>query len=292
MRITPETLTAKLIKAAAGGETLELVGAFGDLRLSGQQWSRPITLDCSRATLGAWYWSKVSGVRVLGGEARSWKFDDAQDIEVERVGFPGDGRKGTGLQFVRGAHVAGRRCTFRDYKNAQNFSQCDDFEAIGHWIEHMRSDGVQAGMSHRGLIAGNTIKDTEVEGEEHADGIQLWSRPTVAPTSDIVIEHNVILGATGGINGFDHTRDGVPDGGFERITIRENLCWIGWRNGVALYNGRGVTLDGNDIRSLDGGRGQARILLPGCSGITLGRPNTFGPGDGRPGGVFAAPAAE
>jgi hypothetical protein len=113
-----------------------------------------------------------------------------------------------------------------------------------------------------------------IRDKEHPDCIQLWSRPTSQPTSDIVIRHNSVVGNTQGISVFDHA-----EGGFDRITIEDNDVNVSYPPGITLNNSRDSIVRRNHVRTLGNARYMANLLAPGAK--TCG--NVVGPGGGKPG---------
>jgi hypothetical protein len=97
-----------------------------------------------------------------------------------------------------------------------------------------------------------------------------------------VIRGNKILGATQGINGFNHIRNGVDDGGFDRLTIRDNDIQIQYSNAIAVQSGRDIQVMNNRIRTLDGALSRASINL-GRSPGAVRRGNIVEAGSGKPG---------
>jgi hypothetical protein len=139
----------------------------------------------------------------------------------------------------------------------------------------------------RGRIEGNVCDAFRPLNGEHPDCVQLWSRPDAAPTSDIVIRGNRAYGPTQGFSGFNHVRNGVDDGGFDRITDR------------GQYRRRGLPAgDLADERPRLGGAQQSRGHLPDApfrASINTGPGvarcgNTVAPGAGKA-GVTEAPCA-
>jgi hypothetical protein len=82
---------------------------------------------------------------------------------------------------------------------------------------------------------------------EHPDCVQLWSRPDAPPTSDIVIRFNRAYGPTQGFSGFNHVRNGVDDGGFDRITIEGNAVDGAFPQAISLMSGRDSAVRNNRV---------------------------------------------
>jgi len=146
----------------------------------------------------------------------------------------------------------------------------------------MRADGMDIALSREGVIEGNHCWGTVIRTDEHPDCIQMWSRPNAAPTSDMLIRKNRAEGDTQGISLFNHVRNGVDDGGFDRIVIEDNDVQVSASQAIAIYDGRASIVRNNHVRTLPRARYRASINLRGeverCG-------NTVEGGAGKP-GVF------
>jgi hypothetical protein len=161
-------------------------------------------------------------------------------------------------------------------------SRVEKFRLLQNTFARMRSDGVSMGEVRDGLIEGNECRDTRIRDLEHPDCIQLWSRPRSPPTADIVIRNNRAEGATQGVFLGNHTRDGVNDGGFDRILIEGNELNVGFPNAIALVDGRASIVRNNKIRTFPGAQYQANINLRGDI-VRCG--NTVASSERKPGNV-------
>lgn len=304
---TPATLDAVLAQAQ-GGDTVVLgAQAYpGPILLRDRAFAPPLTLDARGATVTNGAFRNVSGVRVIGG---TWlngcttfpcykvalafyggggvAVMDARAIgpEESRPGFMAVAADGAGLRFdgVSGAEVSGS--SFAGFKTGLTFSETSDFKAIGNHFTRMRSDGIDVALSRRGLIEGNVCDATRILTVEHPDCVQMWSRPTAPPTADITIRRNKAVGETQCFSGFNHVRDGVDDGGFDRITVEGNICAGGDPQGIGLYAVRGLVLKNNTVSTLAGSEFQTKINLGPDTTVTLRCGNVVEPGAGRKGVV-------
>jgi hypothetical protein len=145
----------------------------------------------------------------------------------------------------------------------------------------MRSDGIQVGEGRNGLIEENDCAETRIRDVEHPDCIQLWSRPTSPPTADIVIRRNRAKGTMQGVFLGNHVREGVNDGGFDRILIEDNVLDVGYPNGIALHEGRDSIVRNNKVTTFPGSRWRASINLKGGDSKQCG--NSVTAAAGKPG---------
>lgn len=232
----------------------------------------------------------LSGVVLRGGDATGDTFTDCDNILIVGRGYTG--ATGSGLLFVRCRDVRVIDCDFEGFGRGVVFSMCTGFTVVANRFRALKIDGVNIAQSWRGVVADNDFTDPDT-GEAHPDAVQLWSRPTMRladksivpapPTSDIVIARNRVRGMlTQGVTAFNHIRDGVDDGGFDRITITANEIAVGMPQALAIYAGRDCIVTDNRVSTLDGSDWRASINLKGCTGL-LRRGNTVAAGAGKPG---------
>lgn len=295
---TPETIAATL-KALPDGGALKLVGEFPRLRIADKHWPKGITIDARGATLTDWYWNWVSGVSILGG---TWKpstsggyalridgasritIDGAvfQGLELRAPGEPYHQPDGGGLNLSSGSDVLIQGCEFVSLRRGIALGQIDGFEITDSDFRRLLIDGIAMGNCWNGLIEDNTFSESVKLTKDHGDCVQMWSRPDHKPTSDITIRRNTIM-ARGqqGITGFNHVRDGVNDGGFDRITISQNRIACANPQALALVEARNSTVISNNVRTLMGAASRASITLRNCPDMTR-LSNTVGAGAGKP----------
>ena len=305
-RVTPETINQVLAKAA-GGDTVVLArGGYRGIQLSGRRFQPPLVIDARAASIEGLEVSKVRGLEIRGGLYRlappithpqtkrlvygsGLRLDDVEQVKVSGVTVQGPGAvsgddkapfgDGYGVFVVRGADIDVSGSRFLGLKSGVVFSKVDDFRLTANSFVAMRSDGFQGGESHHGLIEGNECHGMRILPADHPDCIQLWSRPTSAPTADIVIRKNRAEGHTQGISLFNHTREGVDDGGFDRIMIEDNDLAVSFPHGIALVDARNSVVRNNSVRTLADAKWRASINLTGAI-VRCG--NTVAAGGGKP----------
>lgn len=317
---TSANLIAQLA-AAKPGDTVVATGDLGTPTLANYSRSPAVTLDMRQASMMSGVLKQVTGLHVLGGKftpkgqvtvksagalvyGYSLMCADCTDVAIAGAAFvgpesaqpglpyvPGDGY---GFQVVRGAKISVTGSTFAGFKVGLTLGAVDGFTVDHNDFAHMRADGLDVAQSWHGTITYNDCHETRIVGAEHPDCIQLWSRPDLAPTSDILIAHNNASGPTQGFSGFNHVRLQPPgfktwngpaltvatdldDGGFDRITAEDNELWISAPEGIGLVNCRDCIVRNNHVHSLTGALYQAQINLSKSPG-TLRCGNTVDPG--------------
>ena len=223
---------------------------------------------------------KQIGIVLRGGASSGEVFTDCADILITGRTFkslPGLVNN-YGLSFTRCRNIRILDCDFEGFGRGVVFSQCDGFLLAASRFRGQKIDGVNIAQSWNGVVADNDFTDPDT-GEAHPDAIQLWSRPTAPPTSDISIVRNRIKGAaTQGITAFNHTREGVDDGGFDRLFIGWNDIEVGMPQAISAMSARDSWAVRNTVRTFAGARWRAS-LNTGPGVVRSG--NTVAAGAGR-----------
>jgi hypothetical protein len=299
----PETLQHVFAEARAGDMIVLAQGRYVAVRLSGRRFTPAITLDATNAQFTVLTLRNIEGLTVRGGVfgigdpvihprtgkpvfGQALRMDDARDVTVigGRFTGPGGGKEGDpfgeghGVFVTRGSGIRVQDSTFTGFASGIAMSKVDGFRVSGNRFQYMRSDGVQVGEGRRGLIEKNHCRATRIRSTEHPDCIQLWSRPTTDPTSDVIIRGNVIEGLTQGIGLFSKLGD-ESNGGFDRITIENNTLQVGYPQAIALYEGRDSIVRNNSVSTFPGTRWRATINLIGGNTQRCG--NSVGPANGK-----------
>lgn len=240
--ITAATLAAA-VKAAKPGDVLACEGLF------------------PRLTLGR----VPEGITLTGGTWAGLRADALRGVTLRDMVF----RDGTvGLKSVGSVGVRLEGCTFLDLDRGASFGSGADLEVVSCTAQRMRIDAFDFGECRRWAVRRCAVLGAVTQpGGAHPDAIQGWSRPTSAPAADIVIEDNLIEGDCQGIGLFNHVRDGVDDGGFDRVTIRRNRVIVARPMAVAVLDARGLVLADNWISTLPGAERQARIRVEDCGSV-------------------------
>lgn len=287
VRATPATLSAVLAKARDGDIVVLEPGVYADVAINDRTFETPLILEARDATLRGLRAKNVSGLTIRGGEFRvpapttkastgeqiyggALRFDNVSRLTVTNGRFIGPGAppgaasgpfgEGYGVFVVTGSDVTVTDGKFQGLKNGIVLSRVEGFNLSGNQFAANRSDGINVGEGRKGVIEKNECLATRIRDNEHPDCIQLWSRPTTPPVSDVVIRGNRAEGKMQGIGMFNHTRNGVNDGGFDRITIEDNDMRVAYPHGIALMESRDSVVRNNRVSTLPGARWRAGIL--------------------------------
>lgn len=288
IRATPATLSAALAKAGDGDTIVLEPGVYTGVMISNRTFQTPLILEARGATLEGLRAKNVSGLTIKGGEFRvpppatkastgqqmyggATRFDNVSRLTITDGVFTGPGAppsstsgpfgEGYGVFVVTGSDITVTGGQFQGLKGGVIMNRVDGFKVTGNRIVGSRADGIALGESRNGLIENNQCLGFRIRDKEHPDCIQLWSRPTSPPTSDVVIRGNRAEGNMQGIGMFNHARNGVDDGGYDRIVIENNDMLVGYPHGIALMNARDSVVRNNRVRTFPGAKWRASMSI-------------------------------
>jgi len=254
----PQTFQNALL-AAHGGETVVLApGDYGDVTIGQRQFPRRVTIDASQAHFVRLIIRRVDGLTVAGGTVTAPR--EMQHSVV--IDFSHD-------VTVTGMHISGARI-------GTLISRSQGIEVSNNDYNGTRSDGVNIAMSQHVRVTGNTCRNFNpmigsfdargkvVKDGDHPDCVQAWSVPNTPPTSDVLVANN---SADGFMQGVFFGNPG--SGGYDRIVIRDNRIRISAWNAIVIYEGRGVTVTGNEVSTIPGAKWIAYPFRPVVAHIKL-----------------------
>lgn len=267
----PTTLQS-VINGAKPGDTIRLVaGRYPQIKVKNRTWNPPLTVDATLADgLGValsgtsgftWHGGSLTGVSTAGGTAVGYGFTadwNSKNITIYGV-------------------------TVSNYKLGIGFDRVNGGRIADNWLSKMSSDGIDVSLSRNVVVDHNACTDFKPSTAAHPDCIQLWSRPTMPPTADITISNNSAVGAMQGIGMFNHVRDGVDDGGYDRIIVRGNTVLNLYAQGIAVTSCRGCTVRDNKVGSLPNYVNKAQLRISGNTSLkNCGNTNTAIPSQSTP----------
>jgi hypothetical protein len=265
---TPADIGPRLSSARAGDTVTFAPGNYGEVAIRDRAFDPPLTLQAGKARFRLVI-DKSSGIRVVGGELGPALGDNPNDtgrlgklgyaanvIQSQDIGFSGTAFTDAvrGLVIDRSSHITVDRAT----------------------LTRLITDGINIALSHHVTVTNSTCSDFTPRPADHPDCIQMWSRPTAPPTSDIVLRGNVARGTMQGFTGFNHVRNGVNDGGYDRIVIEDNEVYGTYPQGVSIANARDSVIRRNKTRAIAGARGRVSVNTPLCERCQV-EDNDIGP---------------
>lgn len=246
---SPNQAVLTEIANAQPGATIVVPEAFnGQLVITGKHFSSPVTIRNES--------SLVQAIVVR----------DSSNIIIEGGAVTG----GTGVLYAvhidRAKSVAIRGMTLTNTVRGIVINQSEAIGVFQNRLTGLRTDGVNIAASRNVLVEGNSCSNFNpipavydeagnlVKDGDHPDCIQSWSVSTSPPNSDLVIRGNSMTGNMQGIFLGNKVRDGIDDGGYDRVVIENNFVNISQPNGIAIEGGRVVRMVNNEIQTIDGSR--------------------------------------
>lgn len=231
---TPGQADAAISRASAGDTVVFAPGNYGAVTIRDKVVQTPIHLRLAGASLNLVI-RNSSGLVLHGGN------------------YSNPGRMGALITHSRNISLIGGR--FNNSRRGVIIDRSKDVQVVRSSFEGLTSDGVIIGLSQRIRIIDNVCREFVTQPPEHPDCIQAWSRPE-GITSDILIARNIMRQPSSqGIFFGNHVRNGIDDGGFDRVTIQENIV-VGRDHpqGIALYDCRDCLAFDNRVSSMPGGK--------------------------------------
>ncbi|EGD59998.1 hypothetical protein Y88_1872 [Novosphingobium nitrogenifigens DSM 19370] len=247
---TPATIASVIASAPPGASIRLAPGDYGVVTIDNRNWARPIDLnaDGAKLTLNV---VRSGGVAVHGGTY-------VADTTRPNNGYAIMVRWSHGVT-VDGATVTSARAGIY-------VDRSTDVKVLRTQIVRVLVDGIDIASSQRVLVKDSSCSDFQTEGQQqHPDCVQMWSNPKFGITQDVTIEHNRSHGPMQGFSGFNHVTNGVDDGGFDRIVIRDNHAASTYSHGVAINACRDCEITGNTAETLPGARWRTWVHVVDCT---------------------------
>ncbi len=264
----PSTVNG-VLAAAKPGDTVRLVaGNYPQLMLRNRTFAPPLTIDASAAT--------VAGIQVLSSTGVHWTGGTMAGNATLQTAT------GYGFLASQSKDISVASVHFNSFRTGVVFDRVTGGAITGNWLARMSADGIDIALSRSLSITHNACSEFQNDGVSHPDCIQMWSRPEAPPVADITIDGNTTVGEAQGISLFNHIRDGVDDGGFDRISITNNSVFNNSANGIAVYDCRGCTVRYNMVTSLPNYIDRAQLYVSGgsvdvCGNTVVMVPRQAGP---------------
>lgn len=239
--VTPSTIKAALAKAKPGDALVLSDGDYGQVETPRKTFAPPLRFEAAKA--------RVRYLRVFNSDGIEWRGGSFSSPREQSWAVHIDGSRNV---TIAGIHATGAKIGI-------NVMRSTDVDVLGNRLEGLRSDGINIAMSQRVRVIGNQClnfdpilpiydaKGKLLKDGDHPDCVQAWSRKAYPLTADILIAGNYGDGLMQGVWFEDY-----GDGGYDRVTVRDNDFRLGMFNGVVIKGGRDVTITGNRVRGIPG----------------------------------------
>lgn len=245
---TPANVQA-VIAAAKPGDTITLApGDYARITIANRNWSPPVTIDATNAKLLLSI-SNSSGIGVKGGTF---------------TGAMGAGQAGYAVSVVNSHGLTFSAPKISNSQRAMVIDHSHHIAITAPDMTGMIVDGIDLSSAQFVTIDGARCT-AFVTGPAHPDCIQGWSRPG-GITSDIKITNTFMDSpVTQGISFFNHIRNGVDDGGFDRISVDTANLRGNMTNGVAMSACRACSIRNVTLITIPGSRYKMSVRVSGGS---------------------------
>lgn len=142
-------------------------------------------------------------------------------------------------------------------------------------ISDVRTDGIRGGGASQLLIARNRITSIHPVGDDHPDGIQIWSTNEKVSARDIRIVDNLIERGTGKPAQGIFLRDPGLKLPFENVEISNNIVIGSLWNGITISGGRGAVVRDNIVLPLPDQRTWIRMEYLEQADVSSNRSSEF-----------------
>lgn len=247
----PTTAGTRLLNdlaRARGGETLSLApGNYGTIKVVDREFKPAVRIVANGARFSSIVLTNVTGLSIEGGTVAA------------------SGEKSIGINVKNGRDLSFQRMTVTGAHRGIAIGRSNGVLLNDMNLTGLGSDGIDLALSRRITLRGircsnfsptHSVYDAAgklIKVGDHPDCIQAWSRPAMPPVADVLVENSQIEGDMQGIFFGNHIRDGVDDGGFDRIRIRNNNIRVNRYNAIVILDGRNSEITNNRVSTLPGG---------------------------------------
>jgi hypothetical protein len=206
-------------------------------------------------------------------DLRAFWVSKSNDIHLDHVSVQSvtglDALRTYGVNITGSTNVSVTNSEFQQLGRGIVTSTSSNIVLSGNVVHDIRTDGFDFSQVDHVTVSGNVFTSFHPAPGDHPDAIQFFTTGTTAPSHDIAITGNVILVGDGvpmqGI--FIRDTDGsLP---FTNVTISNNLLYGTHANGITVYYGNNLTIDGNELLSPPGKSNETRIIIHTSDHVTL-----------------------
>jgi len=250
---TPAT-SAAVLSAVQSGDVINLAPGTYKLTFT-RKFNPPITIVAPLTATMTITHKGSSGVNHQGGTVAN---------------ALGTGVAGYGASVVQGDHLSFTGMLFSTNQRALVLDRSHDIVVDNNNLTKMRIDGIDIAAGSYNITVTNNKCYAFNTGTTHPDCIQGWSRPGLI-VHDVLVKGNSSSGDNQGIFFGNHVRNGVDDGGFDRIVIDSNYVeGLNWPRGITLAACRKCAVTNNTTKRLPGAPHIISITWPGSTGTFTG----------------------
>lgn len=286
--VTPATFDHAMA-AAKAGDTLNLVGTFGNLSIANRHFASRVTIGAAYATFtGTVTFANDDNIYVGGGNfnitgapayTKAAVVYGGRNITFNAPNVTGSAG-GEGIVFSGTTNASVGNGTFKGLQAAIVLGSVTNGTVGRNTIVGAVSDGIDIADSHGVTASYNSCSGGQPGAGVHPDCIQLWSVTGKALQSNVVVRNNSASGPTQGFTAFDSM------GGELRIQIINNRVDTSYSQGVACYSCVYSNISDNRLSTMPGSTYLTNLNIIGGAFNTVNG-NVVTPYTNRPTGLNA-----
>ena len=244
----------EMIAEASAGDVIHLdAGNHGVIKLRNLSWTQPVKVIADKARLRVSL-RNVENLHFVGGT-----YADAL----------GPGPNGYAFNVTASKGISIQDATFSNSMRGLVIGRSEDIALKNLLFTDLRAEGLNMALSRKITVDGLECVRFSPEPGDHPDCVQSWSRPDVAPNADIVLDGIKSTGRMQGIFFGNHIRNGVDDGGYDRITVKNSIIETHYTNGIALFDCRDCVVLNNIVKDAPASPNKSLLRLKRCSNCTV-----------------------
>ncbi len=249
------------LSSAASGDTIVLSGGHYALDASGS--SKVITIASNGAAVfDSVNLSRMSnltfdGVDFNGADGvknafRVWGSDNITIRNGDMEGVASGFGLGRGLLVQSSSDFTLANMTLHGFNIGLYLDGVDGITLKNNSLVNLSQDGVIGGDIHHAVFSGNSISLDIPSGQLHSDGFQFWNVGSNQPSTDMLIENNVIQAHNSQSHGIYMNNEFASAGGgagsfFQNVVIKGNTIVTGDGLGLSWAQTNHLDIQGNII---------------------------------------------
>jgi hypothetical protein len=261
IKVSSNSGLASALRSARGGDTIDL--ASGHYALSLKNSTKDLTITSSKAAvIDSMRLDTVSNVTISGvdfngrdGEAKAFVVRASSNVTIRNGDMEGVASgygEGKGLWVGQTKGFTLDNMTLHGFSTGAHFVGMTDLVVRNNTFTNIKWDGIIAGQLNGARFVGNDIDLHSTPGLLHSDGMQFWNTGVNKPSSDILIQDNVIQTHNKPSHGI-YMANAVANGSghsnafFHNVTIHDNTVLNGDGFGIAWGQTAGLHITDNII---------------------------------------------
>lgn len=288
MTTTTVSTTAALVaalKVAQGGDTILLnPGSYAGMSLSSINPTGPVQIMsadlANKAVVNNFKTNLCSNLTFSGLEFATtttdaayyaYKVTNSHDIHFDSLNVHGsldnNATNDTEAFYFTGCqNVSVTNCEMQQLRRGVVVGACSGMTISDNYLHDIRADGLSLSSSSGVTIQRNYFTNFRHLSGDHSDAIQFLTANQTVPSTDILIQYNVMQQGDGAVMQGVFMTDQVGTLPYANLSILDNLIIGGNWNGISCGHGSNVAVARNELLSLTGVAQTVWISLSNIAG--------------------------